>query len=117
MEYETLTKIDVLLGLWKHECTRVIADRFTNSEDKEFFEKCINKLFLEDFGDELSNKLPEEPYFVDFLRDPPEATGDEGEDAEVEAPKIYEPVSYNSLFPFLSFIYQVVLLDSCLSRT
>lgn len=39
-----------------------------------------------------------EPYFVDFLRDAPEATGEEGDDADLEAPKIYEPISsYESL--------------------
>ena len=32
-----------------------------------------------------------EPYFVDFLRDAPEATGEE-DDVDLEAPKIYEPV-------------------------
>ena len=34
-----------------------------------------------------------------FFRDPPEATGDEPEDFEYEAPKIYEPV--NSKFCLL----------------
>ena len=39
-----------------------------------------------------------EPYFVDFLRDAPEPTGEEGEDADLEAPKIYEPIaSYEAL--------------------
>ena len=108
MEYETLSSINVLLGLWKHECTRVIADRFTNPEDKEWFEKCIGKSFTEDFGEEMAKKVPEEPYFVDFLRDPPEATGDEGDDAEIEAPKIYEPVSLQKLvyyYVFLTFFF------------
>lgn len=36
--------------------------------------------------------VPKESYFVDFLRDAPEATGDEPDDADLEAPKIYEPV-------------------------
>ena len=36
---------------------------------------------------------PNEPYFVDFMRDPPEPTGDEPEDADLEAPKVYEQVS------------------------
>ena len=38
-----------------------------------------------------------EPYFVDFLRDPPEPTGEEPEDADLEAPKIYELVSRRNL--------------------
>lgn len=38
--------------------------------------------------------LPEEPYFVDFLRDAPEPTGNESDDSILEAPKIYEMVTY-----------------------
>ena len=41
----------------------------------------------------MLSQLPEEPFFVDFMRDAPEPTGDEGEDADLEAPKIYEEVS------------------------
>ena len=33
VDSDTLISVEVLLGLWKHECTRVIADRFTNAED------------------------------------------------------------------------------------
>lgn len=33
-----------------------------------------------------------ETYFVDFLREPPEPTGDEPEDFILEAPKIYEEI-------------------------
>ena len=94
MESDTITSLGILLGLWKHECTRVIADRFTNPEDATWFDKCSMKVFAEELGDELAKSVPEEPYFVDFLRDPPEATGDEGDDVELEAPKIYEPVSH-----------------------
>ena len=36
--------------------------------------------------------FPEEPYFVDFLREAPEATGDEPDDADLDAPKVYEQV-------------------------
>lgn len=35
--------------------------------------------------------VPKEPYFVDFLQDAPEATGEE-ENADLDAPKIYEMV-------------------------
>ena len=31
-------------------------------------------------------------YFVDFMRDAPEPTGDETEEADMELPKVYEPV-------------------------
>jgi dynein heavy chain len=46
-----------------------------------------------------------EPYFVDFLRDAPEATGEEGEaETDLEMPKVYEPIaSYESLAERLLF--------------
>lgn len=39
-------------------------------------------------------KVPKEPYFVDFLQDAPEPTGDEDDDSNLEAPKIYEMVGH-----------------------
>lgn len=92
VEQETMSSLEVLLGLWKHECTRVIADRFTNPEDKDWFDKRVPIVFSDEIGPDMAARIPEEPYFVDFLRDPPEPTGDEPDDAELEAPKIYEPV-------------------------
>ncbi|XP_070548103.1 dynein axonemal heavy chain 8-like [Ptychodera flava] len=88
-----------LLLLWKHECTRVIADRFTNAEDKEWFENAVTRIAKEDIGEDEGESIKiSEPYFVDFLRDPPEPTGEEPEDADLEAPKIYEEVpSYEFL--------------------
>ena len=35
---------EVLLGLWKHECNRVISDRFTNEKDKDWFDKTMMKV-------------------------------------------------------------------------
>ena len=60
---------DLLLLLWKHECCRVIADRFTDEKDKSWFEKVFMQVCNEDlaeFADVLC--LEETPYFVDFLR-------------------------------------------------
>ena len=65
---ETVTDKKVLLGLWKHECTRVIADRFVNANDKEWFDRCLLRVVEEDFDDATKTIVPEEPYFVDFLR-------------------------------------------------
>nr|WAW84834.1 axonemal dynein heavy chain A [Halisarca dujardinii] len=78
-----------VLALWANECCRVIADRFTNSEDWVWFEKAMQKAVKA----ELDIPCPDEPYFVDFLQDAPEATGDEPDDAELDAPKVYEQVS------------------------
>uniref|UniRef100_A0A8C2TFR5 Dynein axonemal heavy chain 8 n=1 Tax=Coturnix japonica TaxID=93934 RepID=A0A8C2TFR5_COTJA len=81
----------VLLALFKHECTRVIADRFITPEDIDWFDETIMKAIEENVGTGVA--FPQaEPYFVDFLRDVPEATGDEPEDFVFEAPKIYEEI-------------------------
>ncbi|XP_032540330.1 dynein heavy chain 8, axonemal isoform X1 [Chiroxiphia lanceolata] len=82
----------VLLRLFKHECTRVIADRFNTPEDAAWFDKTIAKTMEEYVDTDLTKVLEAEPYFVDFLRDEPEATGEEPEDAELQAPKVYEEV-------------------------
>ncbi|XP_051871749.1 dynein axonemal heavy chain 5 [Pristis pectinata] len=83
---------DVLVSLFKHECTRVIADRFTNQQDKDWFDATVKKIASEDHGDAILANIQKGAYFVDFLRDAPEATGDEPDDTELEAPKIYEPI-------------------------
>jgi len=38
---DVITSESSLLQLWKHECTRVFADRFTAQDDKDWFEKTI----------------------------------------------------------------------------
>jgi dynein heavy chain len=58
----------LVLALWKHECTRAIADRFTNEADRHWYEKSLNKTLLDCLGEEASQELMGEPYFVDFLR-------------------------------------------------
>ena len=72
---EVATTPTILLNLWKHECNRVIADRFTNQQDKDWFEKTLKQLIEEDFDADTANLMDAEPYFVDFLRDAPEPTG------------------------------------------
>uniref|UniRef100_A0A8C3GNK9 Dynein axonemal heavy chain 8 n=1 Tax=Cairina moschata TaxID=8855 RepID=A0A8C3GNK9_CAIMO len=81
----------VLLALFKHECTRVIADRFITPEDTAWFDKTVTKA-IEEYVDTGVTVFQGERYFVDFLRDIPEPTGDEPEDFVFEAPKIYEEV-------------------------
>ncbi|XP_065102327.2 dynein axonemal heavy chain 5 [Paramisgurnus dabryanus] len=97
---EVIGSPDVLLRLWKHECKRVIADRFTAPEDVVWFDSTLAKLV----GNELGEKehmvvdLGVDSYFVDFLRDAPEATGEEPEETDFEMPKVYEPIkSFDSL--------------------
>ncbi|CAF0723345.1 unnamed protein product [Didymodactylos carnosus] len=131
---QVINKEKILIQLWKHECTRVICDRFVTEEDITWFKKTFKRVaeeelnvhygeyttslaYFVDFlrftgqddyrwyfktidrvvGEELGEKyLPwvkPNDMFVDFLRDVPEPTGDEPEDADFEAPKIYEPIA------------------------
>lgn len=86
--------VGIIMSLWKHECYRVIADRFVNQEDKEWFEKSIKQLVEEDCGANLLAAMHQEPYFVDFMRDAPEPTGEEAEgSADMESPKVYEQIA------------------------
>ncbi|GLD72672.1 dynein heavy chain 5, axonemal isoform X1, partial [Lates japonicus] len=97
---EVVNSVSVLLALWKHECKRVIADRFTMPEDVEWFDQSLAKLVEEELGEEHKNIVDYEVdrYFVDFLRDAPEATGEEPEDSDFDLPKVYEPIeSFESL--------------------
>ncbi|XP_053402509.1 dynein axonemal heavy chain 5-like isoform X4 [Mercenaria mercenaria] len=83
----------VVLQLWKHECCRVIADRFVSPEDYSWFEKTILRVVSEEMDEEVYLPYVKPTfYFTDFMRDAPEATGDEPEDADFDMPKIYEPV-------------------------
>ena len=92
-ESEVISTSSKLIALWWHEVTRVIADRFIDFDEKKWMMNTLNEIAKELGGDDAaSNLCTSEPFFVDFLRDPPEATGDEPDDFVFEAPKIYEPV-------------------------
>ena len=41
---EVISSSRPLMSLWKHECTRVFADRFTTQEDKDWFERAIKQV-------------------------------------------------------------------------
>uniref|UniRef100_A0A8C3UWT4 Dynein axonemal heavy chain 5 n=1 Tax=Catharus ustulatus TaxID=91951 RepID=A0A8C3UWT4_CATUS len=84
--------IGVLIALFQHECRRVIADRFISQSDRDWFEDMMKKIVYEEHGQNLFGDKCTELYFVDFLRDVPETAGDEPDDAELTAPKIYEPI-------------------------
>ena len=67
--------VAVMTSLWKHECYRVIADRFVSQEDKDWFEKNVKIALEEECGAAVASQMHSEPYFVDFMRDAPEPTG------------------------------------------
>ncbi|XP_060809519.1 dynein axonemal heavy chain 5 [Amyelois transitella] len=81
-----------LMLLWKHECLRVFSDRFTHQADKDWFSKTLFDIVEEILGKDYKKMMEQDPVFVDFMRDAPEPTGEEGEDADMELPKVYEPV-------------------------
>ncbi|XP_044299056.1 dynein axonemal heavy chain 8 isoform X1 [Varanus komodoensis] len=93
------TDVNTLLALFKHECTRVIADRFVCEEDEMWFDRSFTRVVEEHIDSALVSQVNPEPYFVDFLRDMPEPTGEEPEDFVFEAPKVYELIPS---FEFLS---------------
>ncbi|EDL08892.1 dynein, axonemal, heavy chain 5, isoform CRA_b [Mus musculus] len=107
---EVIKDTDELLRLWKHECKRVIADRFSMSSDVTWFDKAVVSLVEEEFGEEKAPVVDcgVDAYFVDFLRDAPEATGETPEEADAEMPKLYEPIaSLNHLRERLSVFLQL----------
>lgn len=57
-----------MMILWKHECTRVFSDRFTFTEDKDWFDGEILQLIEEHLGEEMRIKAEPNPMFVDFMR-------------------------------------------------
>ncbi|CAM4590230.1 unnamed protein product [Lepidochelys kempii] len=106
---EVISEPNVLIKLWKHECKCVIADRFTTPADVDWFDTALAKLVEEEFGEEKKALVDSETdaYFVDFLRDAPEATGEEPEETAFDMPKIYEPIeSFNHLKDRLNMFLQ-----------
>lgn len=111
-----------LISLWKHECTRVIADRllynerlslghgrsvemhysyaryetfrFVSQEDRDWFEKTILQTVYEEAGEEWEALVPEEPHWVNFMKDPDDLMeAGMGDDIEIaDYPNIYEEV-------------------------
>lgn len=77
---ELLFILKVLLHLWKHECKRVIADRFTSPDDVVWFDQTLADLAQKELGGDAGTAVDvgQDAYFVDFLRDAPEATGTTG---------------------------------------
>lgn len=83
-----------LVGLWRHEAERVLADKLVNNKDKDTIQSYIQEISLESFSqienDILEKYAPEKTFlFCDFLR--PDVINEDGI-IEEEAPKIYEAI-------------------------
>eukprot|EP01135_Chromosphaera_perkinsii_P010177 Nk52_evm43s2039 gene=Nk52_evmTU43s2039 len=90
---ETITTKVELVRLWRHELNRVISDRFTNEKDVQWLNKTMKDLIKEECGEDLAAELNTEAFFVKFLRDAVEPTGDEPDDFDFSRPSVYEPVA------------------------
>lgn len=68
----------------------------------------------EELGEDFEHYPEEETFWVDFLREPPEPTGDEPEDFNFDAPKIYEEI------PSWEFVkeklFSIILNNICCSK-
>ena len=82
----------ILLQLWNHEVNRVFCDKFVTEKDKEWFKEEVEGLVAENFDEQFHKITKNMVYFVDFMRDAPEPTGEEDGDTENELPKVYEPI-------------------------
>ena len=87
-----ISNTEITMKLWRHELTRVMSDRFISDVDKEWFDTELLSTVKKELGDNYQNMAETIRYFVDFMRDAPEPTGEEVEDADMELPKIYEPI-------------------------
>lgn len=57
-----------LAALWKHETTRVFADKLSRQQDKDFVDKCIDEFLPVHFGEELAEKNKKLFYYCDFQK-------------------------------------------------
>jgi len=85
---DIVTDETTLVALWRHENTRVFADKLCRDQDKLHVEKVLAEFMPLHFGDTLSADNKETQWFCDFQR---EVEFDEETGEEVGAPKIYEP--------------------------
>ena len=68
VEAETMRQPEDILMVWKHECTRAIADRFTNDADKQWFQEACQTVANDSLPEELACVVKNDHYFVDFLK-------------------------------------------------
>ena len=86
-----------LLQLWRHEVTRVLADRFVNECDKDWFNTEIVSMVKRELGGNYEGMVERTRFFVDFMRDAPEPTGEEDHETDVDMPRVYEPLDDTSV--------------------
>ena len=105
---DIVTTADDTLGLWYCEVQRVISDRFTNMKDCDWLHSACVEIIseTETLGPQYAEKIHKNIFYADFMRDPPEPTGEEPDDATFEAPKIYESIEVKTQLPTKLRSYQ-----------
>jgi dynein heavy chain, axonemal len=79
--------------LWKNECVSSFADRFVINDDKVWFNSELVNLVTNELGPDYTEMAEDRVIFwCNFMQDAPEPTGEEGEDIDMELPRVYEPV-------------------------
>ena len=89
-----VTTPTVLVGLWKHECQRVFADKLCRDVDKNLVEKTLSEFMPVHFGEQLAAENKSTEWFADFLR---EIEYDDETGEEKGAPKVYEPAEWEAV--------------------
>jgi len=89
-----VTTPTILVGLWKHECQRVFADKLCRDVDKNLVEKTLAEFMPVHFGEQLAADNKNTEWFADFLR---EIEYDDETGEEKGAPKIYEPAEWEAV--------------------
>ncbi|CEO98004.1 hypothetical protein PBRA_006118 [Plasmodiophora brassicae] len=78
-----------LIGLWRHECARVLQDKLVSIADQHWFRSCLDEITGDAFGaDEVRQQQTSSLLFVDFLR--PDVVDPETDEVVELAPKVYE---------------------------
>jgi dynein heavy chain len=107
---DVVQKESDLVGLWKHECTRVFADKLCRDVDKNFVDKCLGEVIPARFGDEIGAEVKETPWYCDFQRD---IEFDEETGEEIGAPKVYEPAKSWDFVQAKAYEYLKKFNDAC----
>eukprot|EP01060_Flectonema_neradi_P002972 TRINITY_DN11858_c1_g1_i1.p1 TRINITY_DN11858_c1_g1~~TRINITY_DN11858_c1_g1_i1.p1 ORF type:complete len:4751 (+),score=995.77 TRINITY_DN11858_c1_g1_i1:132-14255(+) len=86
----------LLIRLWKHEASRVFADKLNDEEDKRWYKKLIENKVAEYFtdnpyGEDYVNQVPPSSYFVDFVSGQ-EVDPETGNELETGNNRSYQPV-------------------------
>ncbi len=84
----SLTSEQVLVDLWRHECSRVFCDKLATDKDKSAFHQVLNDISREVFGERGEEGSKAEFLMANFMRD---AVYNEDGVLVEEAPKVYEP--------------------------